>query len=100
MKKQFLFRIAAASIICMSAFASVGAATSATAQATSSPSLYCWKSKLYSSGDNLVCNWAATTTEACKGNPTSELGKSTIATEPTDVRRCENGQQLVQATKK
>ena len=94
--KKLLFLIAASSFV-LSTLTSAAIAADAS---SSTSAVYCWKSKLYSSGDNLVCNWAATATEACKGNPISELGKSTIATEPTDVRRRENGQQLVQATKK
>ncbi len=94
---KILLLLVTACSICLSALTSVAIAADA---ASSTGAVYCWKSKLYSSGDNLVCNWATTATEACKGNPASELGKSTIATEPTDARRCENGQQLVTVNKK
>lgn len=98
MKK--LFHIAAASIICLSALTAVGAATDASAQNASSNSLYCWKSKLYASENDLTCNWADNAIEACKGNPTSNVSKVAIAAEPVDATRCENGQRLVQVTKK
>ncbi len=95
MKKLFCF----VASIAMSLSAVAPAATAADAS-SSARSVYCWKSKLSTSGDNLVCNWAETPTEACKGNPASDLSKASIAAEPTDTRRCENGQQLVRATKK
>jgi hypothetical protein len=93
--------IAAASLITLSTLAPVDAATNASpTQGASSSALYCWKSKLYAAGDELVCNWADNATEACKGNPTSNISKAAIATEPMDSKRCENGQRLVEVAKK
>ena len=94
--KKFIL-IAAASAIFLSAF---GPAMAATDTAPASKSLYCWKSKLYVAGDDFVCNWADSTAEACKGNPTSNISKVAVAYEPTDVKRCENGQWLVQVGRK
>jgi hypothetical protein len=99
MKK--ICHIVAAPLIILSTLTSGEAATNAPpAQGASSSALYCWKSKLYAAGDDLVCNWADNATEACKGNPTSNISKAAIAAEPTDSRRCENGQRLVEVAKK
>lgn len=90
MKKWF--RIAALPLIGLCTFASVEAATDAPAQNAQSSSLYCWKNKLYEAGDDLACNRAQSATDACKGNPSCNVSKGFIATEPTDGKRCENGQ--------
>ncbi|MEP7157762.1 MAG: hypothetical protein ABI905_18400, partial [Betaproteobacteria bacterium] len=63
-------------------------------------SAYCWKDKLQVTGTALVCNWADSAEEACKGNPTSDISKDSVSGEPSDARRCNNGKWLVQVTKK
>ena len=95
MKKLFL--ITAASVLFLSA---AGPTVAATDSSPASKSLFCWKSKLYVAGDDLVCNWADSAAEACKGNPTSNVSKVAVANEPTDAKRCENGQWLVQVGRK
>lgn len=95
MKKITL--VAASSVIFLSAF---GPTIAATDTASTSKSLYCWKSKLYVAGEDLVCNWADSAAEACKGNPTSNISKVVVANEPTNAKRCENGQWLVRVSRK
>ena len=61
---------------------------------------YCWKDRLATEGDNLVCNWETNVTAACRSDGVVSLSKASIARGPVDARRCENGQWLVSATMK
>ena len=91
--------IAAASLAAVSLFA----AFSASAQATTTPTqttLYCWKNKLYPSGSDLVCNWSDNTKDACRGGKVNNVSKDAIVAEPANVKRCDNGEWLVQVTTK
>ena len=56
---------------------------------------YCWKDKLDTRGDALVCNWETTVNDACRSYNSVPLMKSAIASGPSEARRCENGQWLV-----
>ena len=62
--------------------------------------MYCWKDKLQVTGTSFLCNWAESTEEACKGNPMTDISKDVVTAEPTNAKRCNNGQWLVQVTKK
>jgi hypothetical protein len=59
---------------------------------------FCWKEKLATEGDTLVCNWQASSADACKSTHSSALARASIVSGPTDARRCANGQWLVQVT--
>ena len=99
MKK--LVSIAAASMVLLSACATVETSVNgASSQAASSDTMYCWKERLQTSNSELFCNWASSTAEACKDGKGSVITTSAIATGPTDAKRCDHGQWLVQVTKK
>ena len=97
MKK--LTAIAASSVVLASLFASISSVAQTT-PAPASSTLYCWKNKLYPAGDDRVCNWADNTAEACEGGRVSNVSKDAIKSEPTNIKRCNNGEWLVQVTKK
>jgi hypothetical protein len=59
---------------------------------------YCWKEKLATQGDNLVCNWGASVADACNSTHSSTLSRASVVSGPTNAKRCENGQWLVQVT--
>jgi hypothetical protein len=59
---------------------------------------FCWKEKLATEGDTLVCNWQASSADACKSTNSSALSRASVVSGPIDARRCENGQWLVQVT--
>lgn len=71
--------------------ASAGGGTAAAASGTQ----YCMKDKLQSSGDVMMCNWAASAREACETINLTAVKKSAIAGEPANAGRCGNGQWLV-----
>ena len=101
MKK--LLCAAVAPVFFLASCASVQTATngaSASGVASTSNSLYCWKDRLLTEGDNLTCNWAASTTEACKETTRTNVSKNAIVGGPVDAKRCDNGQWLVHVTKK
>ena len=97
MKK--LTAIAAAPLILLSLCTSISA-TAQSAAAPASATLYCWKDKLYPAGNDLVCNWADNARDACRGGPVTNISKDAIKSDPTSVKRCDNGEWLVQVTKK
>jgi hypothetical protein len=72
----------------------------ARAQTMAAGTYFCWKGKLTSEGEALVCNWEGSTSDACKSSYTSSLAKGAIATGPKDAGRCANGQWLVEVTTK
>jgi len=99
MKK--LVCIAAVSMTLLSACATIETSVNgASGQAASSGAMYCWKDRLQTSDSELYCNWASSTAEACKETKGSGVAKSAIASGPADAKRCDNGQWLVQVTKK
>ena len=73
------------------------AANGATAQA-SAAAYYCWKDRLSTEGDALMCNWEANASDACRSSGRTPLSKAAIASGPNDVKRCDNGQWLVKVT--
>ena len=99
--KRLVIIIAATPIVLLSACASIQTSTEgASATGTTSASHYCWKDRLHTSGNDLVCNWADTRSEACRETSLSRLSKDALATEPAAAKRCDNGQWLVQVTRK
>lgn len=100
--KATLFATATSALI-LSACAGVqtsqgGAAPSATA--AGSGTMYCWKRSLEDSGGNLLCNWEASTRDACKSMAQTTVSKGAVASGPRDAGRCENGEWLVSVTTK
>jgi hypothetical protein len=77
-----------------------GSTTAPRAQAVSANSQFCWKEKLDAQGDSLTCNWQGSAYEACRSTNSSTLSRGSLASGPTDVQRCANGQWLVQVTTK
>ena len=69
-------------------------------RASDAPTMYCWKARLQSSGDHYSCNWADSAKNACDQSGRSNVNKNAVVGEPTDANRCENGQWLVQVSKK
>lgn len=98
MKK--IITLAAAPIVLLLLSASVEAATDAPAAQRQGAALYCWKDKLYTAGNDLVCNWADDAKEACYGGKVSNVSKESIVAEPVTAKRCESGEWLVRVTKK
>jgi hypothetical protein len=61
---------------------------------------YCWKDRLSTEGDNLVCNWEATAADACRSSGVVTIARSRVVKGPDNTRRCENGEWLVVVTTK
>ena len=59
---------------------------------------YCWKDRLSTEGDNLVCNWDAQRQVACDTGYSVQINRSRVAVGPSDAGRCNNGQWLVMVT--
>ena len=59
---------------------------------------YCWKERLSTEGDSLVCNWQASATDACRSTSVTSIRRSTVAGEPRNATLCTNGQWLVAVT--
>jgi len=96
--------LAAVSLISLAACAPIepaangaGAGTKASAAAGS---YYCWKEKMLSEGDKLVCNWEDNATNACRSNVVRYIDKTTVVSGPANSRRCDNGEWLVMITTK
>lgn len=78
-----------------------GSRPAARAQATASGSYYCWKERLNTEGDQLLCNWESSAADACRSSAiVTPLAKGSVSTGPKDAGRCNNGQWLVQVTTK
>ena len=93
--------LAVSPLIFLSACATVETSLNGgSAQAPVSDAMYCWKDRLQTSGDELTCNWAASTSEACKETKSSVVTRSAIASAPSNAKRCDNGQWLVQVTRR
>ncbi len=98
MKK--LVAIVAAPIALLLLSATAQAADAPATQSAAPADMYCWKSKLYPSGNDLVCNWADDAKDACRPGLVSNINKSSVVAEPVEVKRCNNGEWLVKVTKK
>jgi hypothetical protein len=95
-----LLLVAAVPVVLLSACAPA-ARTTADASGAAGTTLYCWKDRVATSGDTLVCNWDSNVADACKSTYSSAIRKESVASGPQDAgRRCSNGQWLVQVTTK
>ena len=91
----------AALLLALAACATPGTNTNvASAQPAVGKASYCWKDRLVTDGDNLVCNWASSTREACENMALSTVRKSALAAGPDRGTMCANGQWLVMVTAK
>ncbi len=101
--KTTLF-VSAASILMLSACASVETSTAAAGSSASaagaSGTMYCWKRNLEDAGGNLRCNWESSSRDACRSIAQVQLGKGSVSSGPRDAGRCENGEWLVAVTTK
>jgi hypothetical protein len=95
--------LAIAAALALAACASTEkAATNGNAPAAKAASgtYYCWKEKLAAHGDALACNWETNAGDACHSLASTTLSRKSVASGPSDVRRCDNGQWLVKVTMK
>lgn len=93
--------MAAATLGFLAGCASVETSMSGTPAQNAAPgSIYCWKGRLNSDGNGLVCNWANSANQACHETMSSRLDKASLASEPARAKRCDNGQWLVQVEKR
>jgi hypothetical protein len=81
-----------------------GCATAGKPAATTSSTLakagtyYCWRDKLATEGENLVCNWESERHDACESSFAVPIKRSSVSVGPSDAGRCNNGQWLVMVT--
>jgi hypothetical protein len=68
------------------------------AAAQSSGTYFCWRERLVTEGDNLVCNWKADARAACEVMDRIPINRKSIVSGPDNAKRCENGQWLVRVT--
>jgi len=95
MKK--VLAVAGALVLAACATANKPAAT-APAASTQAGTYYCWKDRLATDGDNLVCNWESVRSVACDASYPVTINRSRVAVGPSDAGRCNNGQWLVMVT--
>jgi hypothetical protein len=96
--KAKLFLAAASTLIlsaCAATQTSTSGASGATATAASGSTMYCWKRSLEQTGDTLLCNWEASSRDACKSINQVRLARATVNGAPRDAGRCDNGEWLV-----
>jgi hypothetical protein len=74
------------------------AATSGASAVAKAGTYYCWRDKLATEGDNLVCNWESDRHDACEVSYSVTIKRSNVSTGPSDAGRCQNGQWLVMVT--
>ncbi len=98
---NLLTSIAFASLTLLSACATIETSTQGgIAKSSDASTMYCWKARLQTSADSYSCNWADSAKVACDQSGRTNVSKSAVVGEPTDANRCENGQWLVQISKK
>lgn len=69
------------------------------AQSAAAGTYFCWKDRLNTEGDALVCNWEKSVADACNYSASSTVARSAVTAGPKDAgRRCTNGQWLVEVT--
>jgi hypothetical protein len=90
-----------AAAMLLSACASNTPAPTAATNVASAGVMYCHKDRLYTAGNELVCNWTSSVAEACRDTaPTSRLATGAVSGAPTEAKRCASGVWLVQATRR
>ena len=92
--------LAAAVAVLAGCAANPQVATTGTSSARSSGTgtYYCWKERLNTEGDSLVCNWEASASDACRSTGVTTIKRSTVASGPSNSTLCTNGQWLVAVT--
>lgn len=91
MKKTLLL---AAPFVFLAACAGTGNGANVAAAPTGGAQ-YCKKDRLATEGDNLVCTWSATISDACENTNLTMVKKSSVSSGPANAGRCHNGQWLV-----
>lgn len=91
--------LAIAAALLVSACATVNPPAPTAAATPAAGTYYCFKDRLATEGDAYACNWERDARDVCHsiGSRTT-LRKSAVASGPTDVRRCDNGQWVVMVT--
>lgn len=99
---KLLCLAAAVSLFSLAACAPVEVAANGGGAKTSAAagSYYCWKEKMLTEGDKLVCNWEDNATNACRSNVVRYIDKTMVTSGPANSRRCDNGEWLVMITTK
>jgi hypothetical protein len=91
--------IALAGALVLAACASANKpASNAPGASVQSGTYYCWRDKLSTEGDSLVCNWESQRSAACDSSYPVTIKRGQVAVGPTDAGRCNNGQWLVMVT--
>lgn len=99
MKSTLILAGACAVLLSACAAAPGGASTTATASGGTG-TMYCWKRSLTTAGDSLVCNWESSAREACRSIAEVRMARASVAGEPRDAGRCDNGEWLVAVSTK
>jgi len=87
-------------LVLLAGCASAPSATNGAQAQAATGSYYCWKNKLETGGDKLVCNWARSAADACRSIEVVTVNKSAVSSGPKEAGRCTNGEWLVQVTTK
>jgi hypothetical protein len=95
---KIVLALAGALVLAGCAAAGKPAATASAAAAAPAGTYYCWRDKLATQGDNLVCNWEKDRHVACEVSYSVTIKRGSVSTGPTDAGRCNNGQWLVMVT--
>jgi hypothetical protein len=94
MKKVF----ALAGALALAGCATANKPASTAAASVQAGTYYCWRDKLSTDGDDLVCNWERERQVACDATYAVTIHRSRVAACPADAGRCNNGQWLVMVT--
>jgi hypothetical protein len=89
-----------AAALTLGACASVTPSAPSPVAKASAGTYYCWRDRLDTQGDKLTCNWETSVNDACRSQYDTTFSKGTIASGPTEAKRCDNGQWLVMVTTK
>src|SRR5512132_885567 len=78
----------AASFLLLASCASVETSVTGTPRsvAAASGTYYCWKERLATEGDNLVCNWEASASAACRSTGVVSISKRNVSRGPENSR--------------
>ena len=90
--------LAVAGALVLAACANVNKPTTSAAGPVQAGTYYCWKDKLATEGDKLLCNWERDRRTACDASFAVTIERTRVSTGPTDAGRCNNGQWLVMVT--
>jgi hypothetical protein len=90
--------LAGALVLAGCAAAGKPAATPGPSAVAKAGTYYCWRDKLATEGENLVCNWENDRHNACESSYPVPIKRSSLSAGPSDAGRCNNGQWLVMVT--